>query len=167
MPSLLIASTDTEVGKTVCTVALAAYYQAYYPQQKLGIMKPIQCGVGDREIYAQLLPLSQSPAELNPVYFEAALAPPIAAAGKPIDLGAIWRQLQNLQQRCDVVLIEALGGLGTPLTRELTVADVAREWRLPTVLVVPVRLGSIGQAVANVALAKQAHVKLPAADYRC
>jgi dethiobiotin synthetase len=167
MPSLLIASTDTEVGKTVCTVALAAYYQAYYPQQKLGIMKPIQCGVGDREIYAQLLPLSQSPAELNPVYFEAALAPPIAAAGKPIDLGAIWRQLQNLQQRCDVVLIEALGGLGTPLTRELTVADVAREWRLPTVLVVPVRLGSIGQAVANVALAKQAHVNLRGIILNC
>jgi dethiobiotin synthetase len=167
MPSLLISSTDTEVGKTVCTVALAAYYQAYYPHKKLGIMKPIQCGVGDKEIYTQLLSLSQSAAELNPVYFDAPLAPPIAAAGKSIDLGAIWQRLQALQQRCDVVLIEALGGLGTPMTRELTVADVAREWRLPTVLVVPVRLGSIGQAVANVALAKQANVNLRGIILNC
>jgi dethiobiotin synthetase len=167
MPSLLISSTDTEVGKTVCTVALAAYYQAYYPHRKLGIMKPIQCGVGDREIYTQLLSLSQSSAELNPVYFEAPLAPPIAAAGDPIDLGRIWQQLQLLQQRCDLVLIEALGGLGTPMTSELTVADVAREWRLPTVLVVPVKLGSIGQAVANVALAKQANVNLRGIILNC
>jgi dethiobiotin synthetase len=167
MPSLLISSTDTEVGKTVCTVALAAYYQAHYPHQKLGMMKPIQCGVGDREVYTQLLSLSQSPAELNPVYFEAPLAPPIAAAGEPIDLGRIWQQLQVLQQRCDLVLIEALGGLGTPMTRELTVADVAREWRLPTVLVVPVKLGSIGQAVANVALAKQANVNLRGIILNC
>ncbi len=167
MPSLLISSTDTEVGKTVCTVALAAYYQTYYPQKKLGIMKPIQCGVGDKEIYSQLISLAQSPAELNPIYFDAPLAPPIAAAGKPIDLGAVWRQLQNLQQRCDLVLVEALGGLGSPLTRELTVADVAREWRLPTVLVVPVKLGSIGQAVANVALAKQANVNLKGIILNC
>jgi dethiobiotin synthetase len=167
MPSLLITSTDTEVGKTVCTVALATYYQTYFPQQKLGIMKPLQCGVGDREIYTQLLSLDQSLAELNPVYFDAALAPPIAAAGQLIDLGEIWRQLQILQQRCDVVLIEALGGLGTPMTRELTVADVAREWRLPTVLVVPVKLGSIGQAVANVALAKQANVNLKGIILNC
>jgi dethiobiotin synthetase len=167
MPSLLISSTDTEVGKTVCTVALAAYYQAYYPQKKLGIMKPIQCGMGDKELYPQLLQLSQSAAELNPVYFDAPLAPPVAAAGQPIDLGKIWQQLQSLQQRCDVVLIEALGGLGTPMTRELTVADVAREWRLPTVLVVPVRLGAIGQAVANVALAKQSNVNLRGIILNC
>jgi dethiobiotin synthetase len=34
------------------------------------------------------------------------------------------------------------------------VADIARDWRLKGVLVVPVRLGAIGQAVANVALAR-------------
>jgi dethiobiotin synthetase len=38
------------------------------------------------------------------------------------------------------------------------VADLGYDWQLPTVLV-PVRLGAIGQAVANVALARQ--TKLP------
>ena len=37
----------------------------------------------------------------------------------------------------------------------MTVADLAAAWHLPVVLVVPVKLGCIAQAVANVALARQ------------
>ncbi|HAN45876.1 MAG TPA: ATP-dependent dethiobiotin synthetase BioD, partial [Cyanobacteria bacterium UBA8156] len=47
-----------------------------------------------------------------------------------------------------------------PLTWDYTVADLLRDWRLPTVLVVPVRLGAIGQTVAAVALARQVGVNL-------
>jgi dethiobiotin synthetase len=63
--------------------------------------------------------------------------------------------------------VEALGGLGSPVTYELTVADLARDWGLPTVLVVPVRLGAIAQAVANVALARQSGVKLKGIVLNC
>jgi dethiobiotin synthetase len=169
MRSLLIASTDTEVGKTFTTCALAAYYQTHFPNKKLGIMKLIQCGSGDREIYADLFELDQSPHELNPLYFDAPLAPPLAAirAGRSIDLATAWQSLQNLQQRCDLVLIEGLGGLGSPVTAELTLADIAHEWRLPALLVVPVQLGSIGQAVANVALANQTGVNLRGLILNC
>jgi dethiobiotin synthetase len=177
MPSLLITSTDTEVGKTFTTCALAAYYQTHFPHKKLGIMKLIQCGsgdssagtFGDRELYANLFDLDQSPSELNPLYFDAPLAPPLAAAkvGRSIDLATAWQSLQNLQQRCDLVLIEGLGGLGSPVTAELTLADIAHEWRLPILLVVPVKLGSIGQAVANVALAAHAGVNLRGIILNC
>jgi dethiobiotin synthetase len=169
MRSLLISSTDTEVGKTFCTAALAAYYQRHYPRHQLGMMKPIQCGPGDRETYSKLFQLPQSAEEWNPLYFDAPLAPPLAAAAQDqlIDLGKVWHHLQHLQQCCDLVLIEALGGLGTPVTWELTVADIAREWRLPTVLVVPVQLGAIGQAVANVALAKYSNVQIRGIILNC
>jgi dethiobiotin synthetase len=169
MPSLLITSTDTEVGKTFTTCALAAYYQTHFPSKKLGIMKLIQCGSGDREIYADLFELDQSPSELNPLYFDAPLAPPLAAAraGRLIDLATAWQNLQNLQQRCDLVLIEGLGGLGSPVTAELTLADIAHEWRLPILLVVPVKLGSIGQTVANVALAAHTGVDLRGIILNC
>jgi dethiobiotin synthetase len=60
-----------------------------------------------------------------------------------------------------------LGGLGSPVTRELTVADIARDWRLRGVLVVPVRLGAIGQAVANVALARHSGFKLKGIVLNC
>jgi dethiobiotin synthetase len=160
--SLLITATDTEAGKTVLTTALAAYWQKYRASYTFGIMKPIQSGVGDRETYQKLFSLQQSSEEITPLYFQAPLAPPIAAAkeNRDVDLAKVWQTLTKLQRERDFVLVEALGGLGSPVTSELTVADLAAEWRLPTILVVPVKLGAISQAVANVALAKLTRVNL-------
>jgi len=150
-------------------MALAAYWQTYCPSQSLGIMKPLQTGVGDRELYDRLFSLDQTWEELNPVHFEAPLAPPIAAEkeGKRVKLEKIWQTFEALHRRRDFVLVEALGGLGSPVTRETTVADLAWDWRLPVVLVVPVKLGSIGQAVANVALARQSKIHLKGIVLNC
>jgi len=83
-----------------------------------------------------------------------ALAPPPAAEGRRVELELVWQAFESLRSSRDWVLVEALGGLGSPVSEEFTVADLAAEWRLPTVLVVPVNLGAIAQAVANVALAR-------------
>jgi dethiobiotin synthetase len=164
MNALFIAGTDTDAGKTVLTCALAAYWQAYFPQLSLGILKPLQTGVGDRELYHQLfgqtfgLELDQ----LNPLHFEAPLAPPMAAdlEGRRINLEIPWQAFEKLRHQKEFVLVEGLGGLGSPVTHETTVADLAWDWHLPTVLVVPVKLGAIGQVVANVALARQTKLHL-------
>ena len=167
--ALLISGTDTEVGKTVVTSALAAYWQTYRLSQGLAILKPLQAGTGDREWYQRLFQLNQTPEQINPLYYQSPLAPPLAAEqeGKPIDLALAWQMLQRLQQTHDWILVEGLGGLGSPVTRELTVVDLARDWRLPTLLVVPVKLGAIGQAVAHAALARQAHLKVGGIILNC
>ena len=160
--SLLISGTDTGVGKTAVTAALTAYWQKYRPSQSVAVFKPIQSGEGDREFYQSHFKLTQSAQEITPLQYEHPLAPPIAAEleGRSVDLAKVWNTFQQLQQSYDQVFIEGVGGLGTPITQELTVADLARDWQLPTLLVVPVRLGSIGQTIANVALARQAKVNL-------
>jgi dethiobiotin synthetase len=167
---LLIVGSDTGVGKTVLTAALAAYWLTYRdrntspntPSTSLGIYKPLQSGEGDREFYNQTFNLSQTLAEITPLYFETPIAPAIAAykEGKEIDLGLIWQQFQKLQKQKECLLVESLGGLGSPITDEYIVADLARDWALETILVVPVRLGAISQAIANVALANMQKVKL-------
>jgi dethiobiotin synthetase len=159
--TLLIAGTDTDAGKSVLVTALAAYWHQYLATQTLALFKPCQSGVGDRELYQRLFSLTQTEAEITPLYFQAPLAPPLAAEleQRQVDLGLAWQTLQTLRQRYDFFLVEAAGGLGSPITREVTVADLGHDWQLPTLLVVPVRLGAIGQAVANVALARQ--TKLP------
>ncbi|MGB3207048.1 MAG: dethiobiotin synthase [Crinalium sp.] len=169
MNTLLITATDTEIGKTVLTTAMVAYWQKYCPGRSLGVMKPIQAGTGDRELYTQLFSIDQSLEEINPLYFSAPLAPPLAAEkeGKIVDLASVWQAFDRLRQKRDFVLVEALGGLGSPVTHELTVADLASDWRLPTVLVVPVRLGAIAQAVANVALARQSNINLKGIVLNC
>ena len=167
--TLLITGTDTDAGKTVLTTALAAYWQKYYPQRSWGIMKPIQSGIGDRELYQKLFSLEQSAQEITPLYFTAPLAPPIAAAkeNRSVDLAVVWQAFSKLRSQRDFVLVEALGGLGSPITDELIVADLAGDWCLPTVLVVPVKLGAIAQAVANVALARQSKVNLKGIVLNC
>jgi dethiobiotin synthetase len=113
--------------------------------------------------------LEQSAEEITPLYFQAPLAPPIAAAkeNRQVDLAIAWRTLLSLQKQRDFVLVESLGGLGSPVTNELTVADLAGEWRLKTILVVPVRLGAIASAVANVALARQTKINLRGIILNC
>ena len=162
-----MTGTDTDAGKTVLTTALAAYWQQYYAPLCLKILKPLQSGLGDCELYSQLFGLD--PAEVTPLRFKAPLAPPLAAMkeGRTVELDKAWQAFDKLRQSSDFVLVEGLGGLGSPVTYETTVADLAWDWRLPTVLVVPVKLGAIGQAVANVALARQSRVHLKGIILNC
>ncbi len=169
MANLLITGTDTEVGKTVLTTCLVAYWEKYRSLDKLGLMKLVQTGIGDRELYQQLFSLPQSSEEIAPLCFDTPVAPPIASEreGKEVNLGRVWQTLNHLQKQRDLVVVEALGGLGSPVTSELIVADLARDWRLPTILVVPIKLGAIAQTVANVALAKQFGVSLKGIVLNC
>ncbi|MEM1367256.1 MAG: dethiobiotin synthase [Cyanobacteria bacterium P01_H01_bin.15] len=162
MSSLLIAGTDTDVGKTILTVALAHYWQTYRAESPLGLLKLMQTGIGDRETYESLFKDCSNIEIAVPVQYAAPLAPSLSAAkeGKMVDLVPVWQRLCQLQAEKKFVLAEALGGLGSPVTDELTVADLARDWRLPTVLVVPIKLGSLAQTIANVALARQSNVNL-------
>lgn len=167
--ALLVAGTDTEVGKTVVASALLAYWQRYRSAQAPAVLKPFQSGVGDRELYQRLFFPETSLEAITPQYFEAPLAPPVAAAleGRSVDLALAWRALEASTQQHAWVLVEGLGGLGSPVTYELTVADVAAAWHLPVVLVVPVKLGAIAQAVANVALARQSGIDLQGIVLNC
>jgi len=166
---LLITGTNTETGKTVLTSALGAYWQTYRQPESWGILKLMQTGIGDREFYQKIFNLGQSPEEIAPLQFKTPVAPPVAAEkeGRSVDLKLVWEALNSLQQQRKWVIVEALGGLGSPVTHELIVADIARDWSLPVVLVVPVQLGAIAQAVANVALARSSGVHLKGIVLNC
>lgn len=165
MKTLLIAGTDTDIGKTIITTALRAFYQTYFPQLNVGLMKLLQTGEqGDLQFYEQFFN-----DVVVPQCFSAPLAPPLAAQleNKSVDLSIIWQSLLKLQQTKDLILVEALGGLGSPITDELTIADIAGTWHLETILVVPVKLGAIAHAVSNVALARHHKVKIRGIIFNC
>ena len=175
MTALLIAGTDTDVGKTFVTIALAAYWQKYRLNQDSGVVdllsifKLLQTGVGDVELYNRLFAEVEGIEIVPPLRFDAPVAPPIAAAkeGRVIELSKIWQNFTAAVQKSDLVLLESLGGLGSPVTDELTVGNIAADWRLPTVLVVPVKLGAIAHTVANVALARSLKIDLRGIILNC
>ena len=167
--ALLITGSSLGAGKTVLISALAAYWQRYLSSRSLGIIKPIDCGTNDAQYFQQQFSLEQSPEQTNPIRFEARLPAPIAALreNQKIELEKIWRSFESLSQQKEFVLMEGLGGLGSPLTAEMTNADLAWDWRIPVVLVVPVQPGAIAQAVANVALANQSRIHLKGIVLNC
>lgn len=160
--TLLVAGTAAGVGKTLTTLAIATYYQVHLAAKQLALFKLIDAGSGDADRFQACLSLTQAAETISPCQLQSAFDPPLAAhqEGIAINLAEIWRQYQALTQMHDFVLMEACGGLGTPLTLETTVADLAWDWRLPTVLVVPMRAGAVGEAIAHVALARQSRVHL-------
>lgn len=175
MTALLIAGTDTDVGKTYVTIALTAYWQKYQTDKDadnktiLSIFKLMQTGIGDRELYSSLFAEIESIEVVVPLSFSSPVAPPIAAAkeGRIIELGKIWQEFTASQAKSDLVLLETLGGLGSPVTDELIVGNIAADWHLPTILVVPVRLGAIANTVANVALARSLKIDLKGIILNC
>lgn len=168
--SLFITSTGFDVGKTVVTLAIAAYYQTYCSEQSsVAVYKPISSDLTDPKQYQTTLNLPHPLEELSTVSVEGEGEPSIMAAcmNSSLNLATIWKHYQALSASHDLVLMEAFGGLGTPLTPETTVADLAWDWRLPTFLVVPVHPGAIGQAIAHVALARQSRVHLKGLILTC
>ncbi len=162
MATLFISGTDTGVGKTLVTTLLAAYWRQYAGGKSLGLMKLLQTGIGDREHYQDRFGDQTTWDLVTPQQWQTPVAPPIAAQreGQAIALDVVWQKLRELQARHPQILVEGLGSLGSPVTEELTVADLAGLWKLETLLVVPVQLGAMGQAIAQVALARQCKVKL-------
>ncbi|WP_218081543.1 dethiobiotin synthase [Anthocerotibacter panamensis] len=158
MRTLLITGTDTGVGKTALALGLTAYWQ-YYRSESVGLMKLLACGPDDVATYRRILTLDQE--LFCPLTYDAPLAPPLAAEkeGAAVELSQIWQGYQRLSTQKEQIFLEGVGGLGCPLTRDYTVADLARDWRVPVLLVAPVRLGVIGQLVAHSVFARHYGLK--------
>ena len=156
-PAYFITGTDTDVGKT--TVAAGLLQAARAAGLSTAAGKPVASGCdvtpeGLRNADALALmaqcTLALSYEEVNPVAFEPAIAPHIAAreAGVALTVQALLTPMQRiLRQRADFTLIEGAGGWRVPLSGQDSLSDVAQGLDLPVILVVGVRLGCISHAL--------------------
>lgn len=156
-PAYFIAGTDTDVGKT--TIAAGLLYAARQAGLSTAAGKPVASGceqtphgLRNADALALLaecsLPLSYD--EVNPVAFEPAIAPHIAAreADVVLSVSSLLAPMQRvLAKQADFTLIEGAGGWRVPLSGQDSLSDVARGLDLPVILVVGVRLGCISHAL--------------------
>ena len=166
-----IAGTDTDVGKTHCAVALLNKFNQ--SDCKTLALKPIASGCentaeGLRNSDALALQKNSSIKvhyeEINPIAFEPAIAPHIAAklANKRITV----RQLEGLCKgimtltRPDILLIEGAGGWRCPVNDTETLADLAIALQAEVILVVGMRLGCINHAVLSAEAIERDGLKL-------
>lgn len=165
---VFVTGTDTGVGKTAVACALAAWCRRR--GLDVGVMKPVATGgmplrqgATWRVVSKDALRLAacagaDDPWELiNPVCFREPLAPSTAAARAraPIRLDVILRAYAALRARHDVLIIEGVGGLLVPLTPRTSVADLAKRFGLPLVLVARPGLGTLNHTLLSLACIRE------------
>lgn len=154
--TLFVTGTDTDAGKTVVSVALLkALAAAGVPACGF---KPVAsgaepCGGGFANADALALQAASAPGaslqEINPVLFEPAIAPHLAAlrAGQRIDPAMLAAAHAGLAPRFDMVVAEGAGGWLTPLNDSLLLGDWVAAQGWPVLLVVRLKLGCLNHAL--------------------
>ena len=147
---LFITGTDTGVGKTAITAALAQYLQAR--GKTVGVMKPIETGVNKDEIMScdayRLRQTGKPGQSLDSVWqyrFPDPIAPLAAAnrQGEIIDLFTIQASYKKLENQYEWVLVEGVGGVMVPLTKLESVRDLIRLLNVPCLVVGQATLGGV------------------------
>jgi len=160
---LFITATDTGVGKTIITAALARVLRE--GGRDVGVMKPVATGCvhrreglvsEDAEFLAHAADAPEPLEEINPIRLAEPLAPTVAAARQRIelDLTPMWAAWRRLRDAHDILLIEGIGGILCPVTRKMFVADMAVRFALPVLVVARPNLGTINHTALTVEAAK-------------
>jgi dethiobiotin synthetase len=155
MTILVVTGTDTGVGKTVATAALARRAAA---RGSVVVVKPVQTGVGpgsgevaDAEVIHRLTGCAVQ--ELT--CLEDPLAPDTAARLRDVRIPSVSEhadRVRVLAESHDTVLVEGSGGVLVRLDTEGgTILDLAAEVRAEAVVVTSAGLGTLNHSELTVA----------------
>lgn len=160
MHGLFFTGTDTGVGKTLVTAAVARVLKRQ--GREVAVCKPVATG-SDWEHGAWFSPdtrqlaeaAGMEPALVTPWSFAEPVAPPVAARrqGVTLQLADLAGAVRALARPGRPVLVEGVGGLLCPLTEDETVADLAALLRLPLVIVARRSLGTLNHTLLTVEVA--------------
>lgn len=153
---LFVTGTDTGVGKSAVTAALAA--AAARTGVPVRALKPVASGVPEGEAGedAELLGLAAGHAPLSRYRFRAPLSPHRAAAmdGAEVDPREVRTWIEaNLGA---LTLVEGAGGWEVPLAPRWRVSDLAKDLGWPVLIVARDRLGVLNQTLLTVAAVERA-----------
>ena len=166
MQGLLVSATDTGVGKTILSAALVAAMRAEgvraIPHKPVltGLDEP---GPADHEVLGAAAEMS--PEQVGPLRYGPAVSPHLAAelsGGPPIDPTALPAGARAAAGDGDVVVVEGVGGLMTPLAEGHTVCDFAAQLGLPLLIAARPGLGTINHSLLTLAAARAAGLEVRA-----
>jgi dethiobiotin synthetase len=162
--ALFVTGTDTGVGKTFVSCALAAALHAR--GLRVGVMKPAETGVGrEPEDALALRVAAGDPTPLDdvcPYRLRAPLAPAVAARleGVTIDVDRLVALARRRMQEMDVLLVEGAGGLLVPVAGRVTWVELAARLALPLLIVAANRLGTVNHCALTARVAAGAGLRV-------
>lgn len=165
---LFVTGTDTGVGKTIVTAALARALRLR--GVNVGVMKPVTSGCSERngELIsddAELLSWAagiECDEDVAPYRLREPIAPVEAAQidGVRVDFDRIVSGYRRLAERHEFMLVEGAGGLMVPLNGGLLVADLVHRLDLPLLVVARPGLGTINHSVLTCFAATQMAIEV-------
>ncbi len=165
MKGMFITATDTGIGKTVITGAVAAALKAR--GINVGVLKPLASG-GTFDSSGQMQSEDviflikaagigrEQQTLVNSICLAPALTPAVAAVQTGIDINIpqIVANCRLAGDHFEMVLVEGVGGIAAPLWEDYLVADMIAELKLPALVVTQPNLGTINHTFLTAAYAK-------------
>jgi dethiobiotin synthetase len=164
---LFVTGTDTGVGKTLVSGALAVLLRRR--GTNVGVMKPVETGVeqpqelgNDGRLLKWAAASDDEPELICPYRLRAPLAPSAAAQKEKIviDYGHLIETVDILSARHDYLIIEGAGGLMVPLTGGILLADFIKNINFPLLTICQPGLGTINHTLLTIFAARAMEIPL-------
>ena len=148
MTRFVVTGTDTGIGKTIFSAALAGATGAPY-------WKPIQSGLEDEtdsEVVARLAGATILPEAYRLV---TPASPHIAA-----EIDGVTIDLATLTPPPGDVIVEGAGGALVPVTRTTLYADLFARWQIPVIICARTALGTINHSLLTIEALRSRNVPI-------
>lgn len=161
---IFIIGIDTEIGKT--TIAAGLSNLLFRKGIEIGVMKPFATGIKryskdfkslDTKMLKDASGNKDNDNIINPFFYSMPTAPYLAKKilklNENIDIEEILNKYKEIENRHDFTIVEGIGGLMVPLSKDFSVADLASIINIPIILITSNRIGSINHIIMTSRLA--------------
>jgi len=165
---LFITGTDTDVGKTIVTAGIAAALKKI--GKDVGIMKPFAAGtpqkVGykseDVQLLAKAAQANDAEELINPYFFEIPASPFTATQilGIKFNIKMVLDSFKQLSSLHDIILVEGMGGVMTPILKDYFVTNLIKEMNLDTIIIASSRIGTVNHTIMSCKMCQNYGLKI-------
>jgi len=168
MKSLFITGTDTDIGKTCVCAGIA--HSLKKSGIDVGIMKPFACGIkqksgfssNDLTVLSNAANVTDSEEFVNPFFFPIPASPYTAAKklGVKIDIKRVMECFTKLSKVHDMVLVEGIGGIMTPILKNYAIINLIKELDINTIIVTGSKIGTVNHTIMTYDMCKNLKISV-------
>ena len=133
-------------------------------------MKPFACGVkqkigfssNDLTILTNAAMVDDAEDIINPFFFPIPASPYTAAKnlGVKIDIEHVMECFRKLDEIHDIVLVEGIGGIMTPILKDYAIIDLIKDLMANTIIVTSSKIGTVNHTVLTCNMCKNMNIPI-------
>ena len=133
-------------------------------------MKPFACGVkqktgfssNDLTMLASAAMVDDDETIINPFFFPVPASPYTAAKnlGVKIDIAHVMECFRKLEKIHDIILVEGIGGIMTPILKDYAIIDLIKDLNANTNIVTSSKIGTVNHTVLTCNMCKNMNIPI-------